>query len=187
MFFSIYIPFKGSQSHVIFAQRCNWHCCAIHSGVIDTAVHVTSVSLIPLCRVRLSQISLKKKQCVGLFAQMFEKTLVAQRCQWHRCNMHSVIIDTGVTGTAVLLTQLCTNFVDYLREFEKAVTRVSGAWGKLFDEKNQRSKISCQGPFKVRLPSTILAKQCCQIIEMKCMPNCPLCISVPYFFLLRAV
>jgi hypothetical protein len=42
--------------------------------------------------------------------------------------------------------------VDSLREFEaifkKALTRVSGAYGELFDEKNHRSKISCQGPFK---------------------------------------
>jgi hypothetical protein len=29
-----------------------------HSGVIDTAVHVTAVSMTPLCRVQPSQISL---------------------------------------------------------------------------------------------------------------------------------
>jgi hypothetical protein len=44
------------------------------------------------------------------------------------------------------------NFVDYIREFEaifeKALICVSGTQGKLFDEKTQRSKISCQGPFK---------------------------------------
>jgi hypothetical protein len=42
--------------------------------------------------------------------------------------------------------------VDCLREFEaifkKVLTRLSGAYEELFDEKNQRSKISCQGPFK---------------------------------------
>jgi hypothetical protein len=42
--------------------------------------------------------------------------------------------------------------VDLLREYwsilKKALTRVSGAYGELFDEKNLRLKISCQGPFK---------------------------------------
>jgi hypothetical protein len=42
-----------------------------------------------------------------------------------------------------------TNLVDYLPVFEaifeKALTCVSGTQGKLFDEKKQRSKISCQG------------------------------------------
>jgi hypothetical protein len=60
----------------------------------------------PLCRVQRSQISLFKKQCVELFSKIFEKKLVV------------------------------TNFVDYLREFEaifeKAITCVSGAQGKLF-------------------------------------------------------
>jgi hypothetical protein len=39
--------------------------------------------------------------------------------------------------------------VDFLHEFEsilkKVLTRVSGAQGELFDEKSQRSKLSCQG------------------------------------------
>jgi hypothetical protein len=42
--------------------------------------------------------------------------------------------------------------VEYLCEYEaickKALTRISGAQMELFDEKNQRSKISWQGPFK---------------------------------------
>jgi hypothetical protein len=42
--------------------------------------------------------------------------------------------------------------VEYLWEYEaickKALTRVSGAQMELFDEKNQRSKILWQGPFK---------------------------------------
>jgi hypothetical protein len=37
---------------------------------------------------------------------------------------------------------------DYTSILKKALIRVSGALGKLFDEKSQRSKISCQGPFK---------------------------------------
>jgi hypothetical protein len=49
----------------------------------------------------------------------------SQRCHWHRC---------------------ATNFVDLLRKYEallkKALTRVSGALGELFDEKN-RGRKSC--------------------------------------------
>jgi hypothetical protein len=76
-------------------------------------------------------------------------------------DMHSGGIDTGMTCLAVSLPPLwqaqwwhwhrcATKFVDYLREFEvifeKALTRVSGAQGKLFDKKKLRLKISCQGP-----------------------------------------
>jgi hypothetical protein len=40
--------------------------------------------------------------------------------------------------------------------FEKALTCVSGTQGKLFDEeKKQRSKISCQGPFNKYIPFTV--------------------------------
>jgi hypothetical protein len=62
--------------------------------------------------------------------------------------------------SAVSLTPLPTKKVDliveYLCEFEaickKALTSVSGAQMELFDEKNQRSKISWQGPFnKLRI------------------------------------
>jgi hypothetical protein len=69
--------------------------------------------------------------------------------------MHNGVIYTAVICIAVSLTPLwqaqryylhrcATNFVDYLREFEaifeKALTWVSEAQGKLFDEKNQRPK-----------------------------------------------
>jgi hypothetical protein len=41
--------------------------------------------------------------------------------------------------------------VDLLREceaiFKKTLTRVTGTYGELFDENNQKSKISCQGLF----------------------------------------
>jgi hypothetical protein len=66
------------------SQQCKWHCCAVCSCV------------------RFSY----EQQCIGLFAQMFEKTLVVVRCQWHRCNMHKGVIDTAVTCTAVSLTPL---------------------------------------------------------------------------------
>jgi hypothetical protein len=63
-FFDRYFPLKPLkpleyevQSHcgVIFAQRCQWHCCACHSGVNDTAVHITAVSMTPLCMSKWCQ------------------------------------------------------------------------------------------------------------------------------------
>jgi hypothetical protein len=52
----------------------------------------------------------------------------------------------------VHLTKIGDYKVDFLGEYwsilKKALTHVPGALGELFDEKNQRSKISCQGPFK---------------------------------------
>jgi hypothetical protein len=47
--FSIDIPFKGSQS----LSNMRYKVTAVsylHSGVIDTAVHVKAVSLTPLCK-----------------------------------------------------------------------------------------------------------------------------------------
>jgi hypothetical protein len=114
-FFSIYIPFKGSQSHSHMSSK------------------VTAVSTTPLCRVQPSQISL----CVELFAKIFEKSRLhsgvndtavtctaesstplwhaqrchflplwlAQRCHWHRCDFGPHM-------------WVATNLVDYRREFE---------------------------------------------------------------------
>jgi hypothetical protein len=100
---------------------------------IYTAVHVTAVSLTPLC--------------------------MSQRCQGYKFACHS---DTAVACTVVSMIPLvCSQvifphkkhcFVSFAKIFEamfgKALTRVSETQGKLFDEKKQRSKISCQeGPF----------------------------------------
>jgi hypothetical protein len=50
------------------------------------------------------------------------------------------------------VTKIGDFIVDFLHEFEaifkKASTLVSGAYGAFIYEKNQRSKISCQGSFK---------------------------------------
>jgi hypothetical protein len=58
----------------------------------------------------------------------------SQRCHWHRC---------------------ATNFVDLLRKYEallkKALTRVSGALGELFDEKNRGRKSRGMVPLKMSL------------------------------------
>jgi hypothetical protein len=60
-------------------QWCHWHHCEVCSRV---RFHYT-------------------KQCVEFFAKM-----VAQWCQWHCCDMHSGVIDTAMTCTAVSLTPL---------------------------------------------------------------------------------
>jgi hypothetical protein len=61
-------------------------------------LQVTVVSMTPLCRVQLSQISYKK-QCVELFA----KKLVALQCQCHRCYMQISVIDTDVQPTLSII------------------------------------------------------------------------------------
>jgi hypothetical protein len=87
--------------------------------------------------------------------------------------MHKGIMDTALTcGTAVSLTPLCNPSNVFANSklqsiFEKTLTCVSGAHGKLFDEeKNQKTKISCQGHFYnmksdikggANLPQTILS------------------------------
>jgi hypothetical protein len=52
------------------------------------------------------------------------------------------------------VTKIGDFIFDFLREFEaifkKALIRVSGTKGELFDEKKQRSKILCQGPLPFR-------------------------------------
>jgi hypothetical protein len=53
----------------------------LHSGVNDTAMHITVVSMTPLC--------------------------MSQQYQWHRCACHSSANDTAVHITAVSLTPLC--------------------------------------------------------------------------------
>jgi hypothetical protein len=87
----------------------------LHSGVIDTAVHATAVSMTQLCRVHCAAESdfLIKTVCRIVREDIREKKLVAQRC--------------------------ATNFVDYLCEFEAIFEKaqVSGTQGKLFDEKNR--------------------------------------------------
>jgi hypothetical protein len=118
-----------SKSSKLVAQRSHWHHCDIHSGVIDTAVTCTTVSLIPLfnqlCR-KYSQMILNTT--VLFFMREYDSaahgTAVsvtplwhAQRSHWHRCDMpsgiidsavdiHNGVIDTAVTCTAVSLTPL---------------------------------------------------------------------------------
>jgi hypothetical protein len=46
------IPFKGSQSHSNMRSKVT-ALSNLHSGVNDTAVHVTAVSLIPVLWIRI--------------------------------------------------------------------------------------------------------------------------------------
>jgi hypothetical protein len=72
-----------------------------------------------------------------------------QRCLWRRSTRLSCVIDTTVMGTSVslppLFIQLCRSEFSnpHSKSRLKVVTQCD-----LFDGKNQRSKISCQGPLK---------------------------------------
>jgi hypothetical protein len=48
------------------------------------------------------------------------------------------------------------DFLHFKAIFKKALTCVSGALGELFDGKNQRSKISCQGPFNDEIVTVVI-------------------------------
>jgi hypothetical protein len=71
----------------------------LHSGVNDSAVHVTAVSMTPLRRVQLSQISLEKTLCriiceiirhkVGCTEVSVTPLCMSQRCQL--CRLSSQI------------------------------------------------------------------------------------------------
>jgi hypothetical protein len=156
--FSIDVPFKGSQSpsnmrskvtavsylhsgvndtDVHMPKRCQWLCCACHSGVNDSAVP---------CAVEPD--FLIKKQCVKLFAKISKKKLAAQRCRWHRCACHSGVNDSAVHVTAVSMTPLCNQLCrlssrirSHIRKGFNLCIRDPGevVWWK----KKQTSKISC--------------------------------------------
>jgi hypothetical protein len=69
-----------------------------------------------------------------------KKRLECIWCQWHRMHDSCGAIDTAYTIFAF------ENW-SYLGEFEAEFKKESGAQGVLFDEKNQRSKISWHCPF----------------------------------------
>jgi hypothetical protein len=142
---------------LIMSQRCQWLRCACHSGVNDTDVQCGAKSdfLIKNSVLNYSQIYLMH----GL--EPF-RIWLRIRVDNRHCWLHSDVNDPAVPVTAVSMTQLfpsqechwhccATNFVEYLREFEaifeKALTRVTGAQGKLFDEKNRGRKSHVRVPF----------------------------------------
>jgi hypothetical protein len=82
-----------SMTQLWHAQRCHWHCCDRHIGVIDTAMQPTFF-WIP-SRIIQHTVFLK-----GNLTRLH----TAQRSPWHRCDMHSRVIDTAVQyDTAVTL------------------------------------------------------------------------------------
>jgi hypothetical protein len=135
----------------------------LQSGVID---------------IQPSQISAYKKQCIRSFVQEIRRRCdmhIAQRYHLHRCDMHSGIIDprpavictlhsgvndNAVTCTAVSLTPLCNQLCRISSRIRSYIRKghVSGAQAKLFDERNQRSKISCQGSLKMPTGPTLKEK-----------------------------
>jgi hypothetical protein len=87
--FSIDIPFKGSQSHSNMRSKVT-AVSYLHSGVIETAVHVTAVSMTPLC--------------------------LSQRGQWLRCACHSGVNDTAVPCAAESYSRIKTGVFRIIRE-----------------------------------------------------------------------
>jgi hypothetical protein len=69
------------------SQRSQCLRCAHHSGVNDSAVHVTAESVTPL--------------------KFFKIFIIAQRSQWLRCASHSRVNDSAVHVTAESVTLLC--------------------------------------------------------------------------------
>jgi hypothetical protein len=70
--FSIDIPFKGSQS--LWNMRSMVKAVSyLHSGVIYTAVHVTAVSLIPLCMLCAAESDFTMKNSVSDFCEDVRK------------------------------------------------------------------------------------------------------------------
>jgi hypothetical protein len=86
-----------SKSTKLVAQQCHWHRCDMHSGVTDTTTSVkcTAVSLTPLCNQLCRKFSLMILNTVFLCGIMI-RLHTAQQCYWHRCDMHSGVIDTAV-------------------------------------------------------------------------------------------
>jgi hypothetical protein len=83
------------------------------------------------------------------------------QCQWHHCAMcsrvrfpykNSVLNICKDVGKKAHWQCCATNFDDYLCNFEtifeKVLTCLSGTQGNFLEEKKQRSKIVCQGPFE---------------------------------------
>jgi hypothetical protein len=173
--FSIGIPFKSSQSMLNF--EVPWSALSILvSGVIDTTHHrsvfvqtlyswilsvtdttqlrsTASLTLLITGRQCHCEIMLDWGQNQHQIFQSVDLDPVkksriyhpGQRCHWQRPPLVSGIIDTAYHKKIDFI-------VEYLRKYEviikKALTRGSRAQMELFDEKNHRSKISWQGPFK---------------------------------------
>jgi hypothetical protein len=104
------IVFMQISDSAVHVQTCHWHRCDMHSGVKchcydlhngvnDTAVHITAMSITPLCN-QLRWIFSRMIQNI-VFMQISDSAAHVQTCHWHRCDMHSGVNITAVTYTAV--------------------------------------------------------------------------------------
>jgi hypothetical protein len=138
------------------SEWCYWHryySCAFYSSVNDTAVQCAAES--DFCiKNSVSDHFQKIFNKVGCTALSLTQKWYAQRHNWHSCDMYSSVIETAVTCKAVskltpLCSQLCLFFMRIRSHIQKGFnTCIRGLGGDVWWEKNQRSKISCQGPFK---------------------------------------
>jgi hypothetical protein len=94
--FLVDIPFKGSQSLVKMMPKVT-AVSYLHSGVNNSAVPITAVSMTPLCTSQQSQ---------WLRWNFLKICIAAQQCQWLRCDVHSGVNDSAVHVTAVSMTPL---------------------------------------------------------------------------------
>jgi hypothetical protein len=111
-------------------QQCHWH-----SSVIDTAVRKKCACAV-LCRCpQKERCSVSLVQNIWqswLHCRAIDTAVICTPVSWHCCCMHTSIIDTA-----------------------KGFNLCIRCLGELFDEKNQRTKISCLGTFN-KLPSRII-------------------------------
>jgi hypothetical protein len=121
---------KGHSHVKVFAY--------LHSGVNDFAVHVTAVSMTPLCMSQWSQwLHCASHSCVTDSAELVSKfaslhsgvndsavhttavsmTLLCtpQQCQWLCCARHSGVNDSAMQVTAVSMTHLCNKLFQVSR------------------------------------------------------------------------
>jgi hypothetical protein len=82
----------------LVAQRCQWHRCANHSGVIDTALQ-PSFFRISSKIIRHTVFFIRESDSAAHGTEVSLTPMwLAQRCHWHRCDMYC---------TAVPMTPLC--------------------------------------------------------------------------------
>jgi hypothetical protein len=116
--FSIDIPFKGSQSLAKMMSKVT-AVSYLHSGVTDSAVHVTVVSMTSLCMSQRCQwlrcdMHSGVNDCTEMFSKfnylhsgVIDTAVHVTVVSWHRCVYHSSVNDSAVQVTAGSMTPLC--------------------------------------------------------------------------------
>jgi hypothetical protein len=124
--------FMNDPKHNCFSEGI-WFGCTRHSGVIGTTVTCTAQSLTP----------------VSCTAESLPPLWHALRRHWHRCaNM------TQIWGFHSRFSPRIRSHIQKL--FNPCIR---GLWGVVW-WKNQRSKISCQGPLKVEYGTGFFRRPC---------------------------